>query len=482
MKNDTTKIIIWFLVAFILVYGLPRVGVPAIINQIAFLLLLVYIFRSKDNVLWLTWFFVILDTPGNLFASSSGSQIYRLPSYGIASGISISFQELFLATYILKMMTKRGTSNFIFKRHIQLLILLGAAYFLISFFIGISGDNIVRTVRALSSWLWLLIIPYFIKDGESLDRALKMIIPFVFFAFLSAIQQYFTGLNISQILKGTQSYFMDLSDEGLIRIASSDFLLFFALTQSIYQIASGRGSIKNGLLFLVITLSTMTIFLSATRGWIIGLLILYLSIFFVYGFTRIIQTLRITAIIVIIILIIASIIPNISTQADLAFERMMTLEALAQGDLTAGGTLVRITERSPRVMAVWRESPIIGWAFSNKFYAYGDNHVGNQTNLLNLGILGFLLFNGIYFSILQKTYTWGRFQLRQLNAPNTTIIHVFAMLSIFFMHSTSGAIWIYRTIGPHYVPQLMLAFLFSAISVALSVPYRENRNNSVELS
>lgn len=478
MKNDTTKIIFWFLVAFFLVYGLPRIGLPTIINQLAFLLLLVYVYRSNDNVLWLTWFFIILDTPGVLFASSSGSEIYRLPFFSVSSGFSISFQELFLVTFLLKMFITKNNNKFIFKRYIQLLMILGVVYFMISFLIGISGDNIVRTVRALSSWLWLLIIPYFIKDAESLDRVLKMIIPFVFFAFLSAIQEYFTGLDIGQILRGTQSYNIAEPDEALIRIASSDFLLFFALTQSIYQIARGKSSIRNGLLLVVITLSTMTIFLSATRGWIIGLVILYFSIFFVYGFSKIIQTLRITAVIVVLILIIAYIIPSVSTQAEMAYERVMTLESLAQGDLTAGGTLARITERSPRVMAVWRESPIIGWAFSNKFYAYGDNHVGNQTNLLNLGLLGFLLFNGIYFAILQKTLVWGRSRWRHLNAPNTTIIYVFAMLSIFFMHSTSGSIWTYRTIGAYHVPQLLLAFLFTAISVAINAQHPTN--NSLE--
>ena len=86
-------------------------------------------------------------------------------------------------------------------------------------------------------------------------------------------------------------------------------------------------------------------------------------------------------------------IPKIGSQISLASKRLSTLEELASGDPTAGGTTTRLTVRGPRVMEGFKNSTIIlGAGFSNFYYSYSDGHVGFQNILLNSGVLGFIIF------------------------------------------------------------------------------------------
>ena len=43
---------------------------------------------------------------------------------------------------------------------------------------------------------------------------------------------------------------------------------------------------------------------------------------------------------------------------------MLTLEKMGKGDLALGGTLSRLTERGPKVMSKFYESPVFGFGFA----------------------------------------------------------------------------------------------------------------------
>ncbi|MCK6694722.1 MAG: hypothetical protein L6Q97_21810, partial [Thermoanaerobaculia bacterium] len=139
-----------------------------------------------------------------------------------------------------------------------------------------------------------------------------------------------------------------------------------------------------------------------------------------------------------LILVSLMAIPIVNTQISLALKRMTTLEALASGDRTAKGTLSRITERSPRVMNKWIESPLTGWGFSDTFNDYQDFHVGNQNILLHSGVLGAALL-GMFF-----VYFHGKLFFRSTLLPRDHPLK-YTLLSFcvffpgwFFIHSSSG--------------------------------------------
>jgi len=470
MKKDILKILLAYFLALAVVYVLPRLGFPQIISQMFFLLLIIYVFYSKDSIFWLTWYFVIVDAPGGIFGSVSAAEVYRLPLYNLGPGVSLGFHELFLFMFIFKWIMGNRRMDFIFKYQAWLILILGVTYFLISFFLGISASNIINTVRTILPWFWVLIIPSYVKGRPDLDRIFAMLLPFVLIAFISSFQVFFTGQFIRGILSGTSavSRFGEASEENLLRVSSSFYIVFLSIIQSLYLIISRSKTFKPNVLLLVIAVATLTILFSGTRGWIIALVILFMSLFFVPGFSTLITTLRAVVIIVFLFIILETISPILPSQIGMSVERVLTLQALAEGDLTAGGTLSRLTERGPRVMAVWRESPLIGWAFSDTFYAYSDVHVGNQTNLLNLGILGFTLFNGIYLSILMKTQKWGRKLKKYYSGGNEYIVYLFALLALFFIHTSSGALWSFMRGGSPHSAQLLWGLLFTAIGIAIS--------------
>lgn len=133
--------------------------------------------------------------------------------------------------------------------------------------------------------------------------------------------------------------------------------------------------------------------LSATRGWIIGFsLIISATILF----TTAVRTKRSMYIILIIIFLMLWSLkfPVISDQLDFARERLETIEAISEGDLTARGTLQRLDYRSQRALDGWRQNPLFGWGLSDMGYKYEDGHVGNQSLLVTSGIVGFILLNG----------------------------------------------------------------------------------------
>jgi len=467
MSKDSYRSIILLFLTTVMVYVLPRFGLPLFVNQGVFLLLIAYVYRSRDDLLWLTWFLILLDAPGRLFQSGSIDTIFRLPYYTIGAGLTLTFQELFLAMYLFKLLMARRRSQFIFQSQIVSMLLLCGLFFGISFAFGISAQNVIKSIRSIIPWFWVLIIPFYIKDQNDLKRVYNTLYPMVILAFFALIQSYVTKNYMHDILAGTgkMSFEANLGGDRLARIYSAGYITFICAIMSLYMLASQRKYFSTNLLIFIAFLGTMLTFISGTRGWIIGYLVIYSSFFFVSGFGLFKQLARIIVIVGLSFIVMTRVFPTISQQGALAFERTLTIEALLKGDLTAEGTLVRITEIGPRVMAGFRESPVIGWGFSDFFWQLGNVHVGNQTNLLNGGVVGFTLVNLIYFMIIFKIIRLGRRkENRQLNG-NAHYIFVFSLLALFIVHSSSGMLWSMYGSAPS---QALWAFLFAVISAEMN--------------
>jgi hypothetical protein len=105
---------------------------------------------------------------------------------------------------------------------------------------------------------------------------------------------------------------------------------------------------------------------------------------------------------IIALIAIISQVSVIKNQILNAWNRLSTLEKVAEGDISAGGTASRFDERAPRVMQGFKESTILsGAGFSKLYYEYADGHVGYHNMLLNAGIIGMLLF----FILIAKAFT-----------------------------------------------------------------------------
>lgn len=456
MKQDLQKIIQAFLLSFFVVYGLQGVGFPKIIVQGYFLLMIAYVFNSRDDVFWLAWFFIIVNAPGRLFGGGYGQ-----PAYSLGAGVSFSFQELFLLMYVFKMLRQRVRYPFIFRREMTLYLAIGLFYFIMSFAFGMSLHHIIQAIRMLWPWLWVFVLAAFIRDQKDLKRFFLLLVPFAVIALAAVVQTYITGSYLGDMLSGGISRrSFDLSEDKFARVYSSAILNVTTFILAVYFLAKKHMSVNPNLLNLVVVVSALNVILSGTRGWILFILIVFAYYFVVYGSGALRQSMRILLVFGLVFLVLVLIFPGIISQIVFSYERFLTLESLAEGDITAGGTLARLDVRSPRVMAVWRESPVIGWGFSRNFHTYMDPHVANQTNLLNLGIFGFILINLIYASLVLKT---SRFGLRRdviLSQGKAASVFISAFLGLFVAHSSSGGLW-----GYYCNTGLFWGIIFAGINV-----------------
>ena len=440
-SRDNSKLLLAFILTVIAVYIFPKLGIPQIIIKLSFLFLLLIIFYSKNDVFWLSWFFVISDAPGRLFTLTSGSTIYRLPMYTLMSGVSTGFTELFLIMYIIKFLSKK-TKLSLFNKYAKLIIIYGIFTIAYSFILGISQSALISSIRTILPWFWFLIIPEFISDPKRVEHLFQLLAPFAFIIFILSLQSQITGEYLHNILSGESAYgFLGEAELELVRVNQADYLLFVLVFFALFYLSLERKIFNNTYLNLIIIIGFITILLSATRGWIIALLILLSSVFFMKGYNLMKQFIRMLVMIGILIYIVQIFYPSFLFQISKSFERLDTLEALTEGDLTAGGTLARLTERGPRVMKEFKKSPIIGWGFSNHYFAYSDMHVGNQTMLLQGGIVGYTFWMVIILLIFYNIFIYGRLYYVKFSIGSGIYVILFALIATFAIHSSSTHMW-----------------------------------------
>jgi hypothetical protein len=471
-SRENNQLLLLLLLTFLSVYLLPKVA-----NLFIFLIFLVIAYRSKADYLWLTWYFVINDAPGLLFSAGKIGDL-RIPIYTIVPGISISFQDLFLFVYFLKAIFKRNHSSFVFKKEFVMFYLVGVVLFLYSLLLGMSVEINLHLIRAVLPWAWVIIVPCFIDSQKHMIKVSRMLFPFVFLALASQIYTYITGLYWDDLLRGVGSDLVKVTESGEVsRSASAVYITFFLFVQSFFYFLWKYNIFSKYYLATIIFTALLTIFFTATRGWIIAFIFIGLgALLFLSGNRIFKQTIRIGAIAVLLLLGLQYYFPIVKRQIKLSYERVSTLQTLAEGDITVGGTVSRMSERGPRVMSKVWESPLIGWGFSKDFYQYADGHVGNQTVMLNVGILGYLYLTGLLFYFCYKIWVLSKKSYFSLKYGTASRIYLLGLLAVFIIHSSSSQFWGYD-MGYQPLPKtIFFAFYFAAVSVTFQ---KENEPNQI---
>ncbi|MGA2408311.1 MAG: hypothetical protein ABSF81_16390 [Bacteroidales bacterium] len=460
-SKENNQLLLLLLLTFLSVYLLPKVA-----NLFIFLVFLVIAYRSKADYLWLTWFFIINDAPGLLFSAGKLGDL-RIPLYHIGPGISISFQDLFLFVYILKAIFSRKYFSFVFKKEFTMFYLVGVVLFLYSILLGMSAEIYLHLIRAVLPWAWVMIVPCFIDSQEQMIKVSRLLFPFVFLALASQIYTYITGSYWDKLLRGVESGFVKVTENGeASRSASAVYITFFIFVQSFFFFLWKNRIFSKYYLATIIFTALLTIFLTATRGWIIAFFFIGMgAVLFLSGNRIFKQTVRIVTIALLILLALQYYFPIVKRQIKLSYERVSTLETLAEGDITAGGTVSRISERGPRVMSKVWESPLIGWGFSTDYYQFADGHVGNQTIMLNVGILGYLYLTGLLFYFCYKIWVLSKKSYFNLKYGTASRIYLLGLLAVFIIHSSSSQFWGYDMGYDPLQKTIFFSFLFSAISI-----------------
>jgi hypothetical protein len=461
-KKDILVFILLLSISFVSVYF-----TSAVINRMVFLLLLIAVYRTKNDYIYLVWFFIINDAPGRLFTAGEFVVEARIPLYPVLSGVSVSFQELFIFIYVIKYFQHRLHSPFILINAFKWYLLIGLLYVAYSFIIGIDYDNMIMTWRNIFPWCLVFIIPAFIDDRETLIKTGYLLFPVVLFAFASEIFVYITGTYFDNYLRGVETGQSWILKEGrLSRSYSAVYITLISVILAFYlSLTHARITSKN-YLYIIIFLGYLTVVLTGMRGFIIAFSLLYLGALLLYVSSRkITGVIRLATVAVVFLILVIMLYPGVQQQIYLAFQRVATVGAIVEGDLTAEGTLSRIDVRGPRVMKKFLENPILGWGFSNQYYKYQDGHVGHHNILLNAGVVGYIYMNGLFIYLCLTIWMIARNRKISIHEGNAVHIFLVGLVAVYVIHSSSTQFWgytlsIYKT--------LVFGFFFASVNAIYS--------------
>lgn len=435
-------------------------------RYVVFVGLLFTCLKSTRSYFWLAVVITLIDAPGYLFSQKAGDVVNRLPLFTIAPQVSLSVTELFFLVFVVKYFTSKkiklaSKNEFLWVGFYLFLI------FLFSFVTGMSMNNIIATTRAMLPWGYLVIMPSLIRSNDNLDKIYKLLGPVIVLSLIVTLLSFGLGNTFDGYLRGTSSdkSLMYFDEGGAARLSSSVYMALFTFYFSIGVLLRNDRRIPNWYAWFLLFASVMIIFISATRGWILafasGLYILFVNLArkgsAVGLFKYIVPYL---AMIVIVLFVLNSIFPFMGDQITRTFERMNTLQGLVEGDETAEGTLVRLTIRAPRVMEGFWHSPLIGLGFSDTFYSYSDGHVGHHNMLLNVGIVGYVMFMSLWVIFIVKLIAFSRMKAVKTALGLSPYAIIAFLIGIMIIHSTSRTFWGYIVGGENarFIVSIMFAW------------------------
>lgn len=436
--NDNTNLFILFLGTLVVVYFIPFV----FLKKTLFLALLPIIYKTKKDYFWLAWLFILFDAPGYLFKGGSIDDAERIPAYTLVSSISISFYELVIFTYFLKtILQKKRKGLFLFNKESQFFLLLIFLYLTYSI-IGYNFDAIT-IFRSLAPWFFVFIIIHYLgSDIGSLDKFNKLIFPFIFIYFITQIYSILVGEQFVNLFKETQLIKSHLSKEDFthapFRSLSGVFFSIYVVTMALYYRFKKFPIYPRYYLDLIISVCLINSFLTGTRGFFLSVLIIIILAYL--SNNKLKQILKFSGVIIsaiVLVLVFSSLFPKFEKQFKAASNRQSTILLLAEGDVTAGGTLRRLDHRGPQVMKKVEENPLLGFGFSNDFYNNAQGDVGFHSLILQVGYLGLITLYTLLFFVLFKIRSIAKsIKYKQLY-NKSGYVFAFAILAIIFYHNTT---------------------------------------------
>jgi hypothetical protein len=392
------KVFFLYFITIIIVYFFPFK-----IKDIFFISTLFFFILSRNNVFWITYFLLLIFSPGFLFNFMDKG--HELTNFNNGR---IIFQDLLVIAFLIKYLylkVKFGLKkNISLDTEIRIYIIYSLFILFFTFFYENSILTILGSIKYIIYFPLLFILPVLLNELNKFllvfDTLLKFVIFILFCQLFLLLNNYhfneFIGGNISSASVLISS---DIQGYKIVRPLYSSHLLLSNLFYYIFLhfLNNKHNIIDLKFRMLLAFLSYFSLLISATRGYIIASSILFIFILYLNK-GKIIQNLMIFFLFVFIIFNLTT----LSYQIFGVIQRLLTIKLLMEGDPTAGDTLIRITTRLPIVMEKFYESPIFGLGYTKEFYLYFDGHVAWATILMNSGIVGAVItFIFILFLILK---------------------------------------------------------------------------------
>ena len=425
----------WILAAIGATYFAPPAATSAF-----FVIALISYYRSDDEPFWLAFFLVTADGVFGFFEGGD-ALVALLP--GIPPVAAAQFY--FMVAFIKALQTKPIYKPF-YKLFLNVLLVYLIFLMVQGQVLGLSTQlNIqFRVVKLLLPFTLFFSLPRLFKTEDDFHESFKLIF---LISFMALFTQFFT---LAFSVSPARFFGVAPEDKGEYIINAKRIYrgfyngrvilitFFFALV----ALASKSKHFNPLFLYGVLAADFFAVFLSATRGWMVAM-VMILGLFFGYIYKFNVRQISRIVVVASVVIGILMAIPIFRLQVGMSIDRMMTMESLAEGDMTAGGTLRRMNVRSPIVVNKWKESMLTGWGFSDEFFEFKDPHVGNQNILMHSGVVGFVLLMSFFI------YFNGKIFMRSLSLPDdskykkTFLIFPIFFVGWFFIHSTSTQYFAY---------------------------------------
>lgn len=434
---------------------------PEVFTILFFISTLVWYFRSDDEPLWFAFYLILIDGFFGFFG-------FYETTLAIVPGLpAIEVTQLYILLAVFKASRVQDAPKVFYQLPLAMVFIYLGFLIVQGFVLGMEPEMNVRfrVLKMVMPFLLFWALPRLLHGEEDYAQCFR-------YLFLVAIAA-FAAQVFTLVMFQTPPMFLGLEDlsgmfdadssrDETYRGAFNEGIILITLFGAAYFLVRRSAQFKPGYLYLILVCDYLSIFLSATRGWILGFSLflgLFLLIELRQDFQRIFKLMAVSAVLVAITISV----PAIQAQVQKTIARLQTLEALKSGDSTAGGTLIRLTSRSPRVMKKWAESPLTGWGFSDTFFDYRDSHVGNQNLLMHAGLIGYVVLGGFLFYFCAKLA--GLSMSLPPRHPKKEALLLFSLffLGWFLIHSTTAQLF-----GYHLNPgEGMIQALFFSMGAAL---------------
>ncbi|MCD4819031.1 MAG: O-antigen ligase family protein [Candidatus Cloacimonetes bacterium] len=417
----------------------------------------VYYF-SRNNVFWLSLFFILISAPFDLFYGRFSWFIL------LTSNVGVPFSVLFYIISYIKVQRISMVNNS-FKSYYHYISIYILFLIVIGLIFGPNQASLFRMIIVLPNFTVFIFLPQLLDKEIKIVKFNKIVLSFSIVIAIFSIIQIILPYNLLKIITNSKDAF--IIDHGVMRQTGGIFICLYSFVLSLYYLNLNMKHFTKKFLYIVIFSSLFFIFNSATRGWILASIFI-LFLYFLFFKTKSLKLIFTIAMFGVIVILYTP--KEVKQNITKSYKRLATISNLTEGDLTADGTLSRLTVRSPKVMNKYIESPIIGFGYSKVTENYHDKHVGNQSLLLSGGILGFLLMYGVLIAICKKIVFFGRIYFK---TKNLFIIFIIGIFGILIIHSSSMQMF-------GFYMDARAAFLISAILTNFNIlmnQYNRRQNN-----
>lgn len=414
---------------------------PKFFGAVFFIGTLVAYFRSKDEPFWMAFFLVMSDGFLGFFG------LYKTMIAVVPGLPEAEVGQIYIWLTLIKAGSRQIPYRPFYNGFLKILLIYICFLLVQGYVIGVEME--INVQFRLIKWIAPLFLLYSIPRLFTRIEQYRDFFLYLFCIAFSALgAQVFTIMNAQSPaqymgvvkkawfaikVKEGKTY-RGLYNEGILLISFFGALFFLAFRPGKY--------FPVWLCFAVIMANFASVFLSATRGWVICFTFsLFFSLLFVLKLSA--KRLAMIGVLLLIFMFGAQSLPIIGVQIKNAIERLMTIGKLAEGDETAGGSLIRLSVRGPRVMKVWAESPLTGWGFSKRFMEADDFHVGNQNILMHSGIIGYALLHLFFLYFVTTLFFRSMNQPRGSPYKSALLFFCIFFPAWFMLHSSSQQFFSY---------------------------------------